>query len=74
MSHTDPDRYVFGSMNASLTNVPSFRKTWMRSLTRSQTYTKPSFETMTQCIVLNCFDGGAAGLYGGIFASSGLLP
>src|SRR5712671_5381454 len=74
MSHTEPDRYVLLSMNASLTNVPSLRKTWMRSFTRSHTYTKPSFETMTQCTVLNCFDGTAAGLYGGSLTSSGLLP
>src|SRR4029450_1854509 len=74
MSHTDPERYVLRSMNASLTNVPSLRNTWMRSLTRSQTETKPSFDTITQCTVLNCFEGGADGLYGGTFTSSGLLP
>src|SRR3954452_24804490 len=61
-------------MNTSFTNVPSLRNTWMRSFTRSQTYTKPSFETITQCTVLNCFDGGPPGLYAGIFSSLGMAP
>src|SRR4029434_2464696 len=74
MSHTDPERYVLTSMNASLTNVPSLRNTWIRSFTRSHTYTKPSFEPITRVTVLNCFDGGPPGLYAGIRSSLGLAP
>src|SRR5215510_11685364 len=74
MSHTDPDRSVFFSKNASFTKVPSLRNTCTRSFTRSHTYTNPSFETSAQCTVLNCFEGGSDGLYGGSGASSGLLP
>src|SRR4051794_21332621 len=74
MSHTEPDLRVFLSKNASFTNVPSFLNTWTRSLTRSHTYTKPSFDTFAQCTVLNCFDGGAFGSYSGSLPSSGLLP
>ena len=37
MSQTEPERSVFFSKNASFTNVPSFRNTWMRSFARSHT-------------------------------------
>ena len=37
MSHTEPERSVFGSKNASFTNVPSLRNTCTRLFTRSQT-------------------------------------
>src|SRR4051812_19264025 len=74
MSHTDPDRYVSGSKTTSFTKVPSVRNTCTRSLTRSQTYTKRSFDTIAQCTVLNCFDGAAFGLYAGTRSSLGLLP
>ncbi len=36
-SHTAPSPVVVFDTNASFTNVPSLRKTWMRSLRRSQT-------------------------------------
>src|SRR5215831_16887310 len=74
MSHTEPDRNVLGSKNASFTNVPSVRNTCTRSLTRSQTYTKRSFDTIAQCTVLNCFDGVPFGLYAGTRSSLGLVP
>ena len=59
----------------SLTYVPSVLKTWMRSLVRSQTYSRPSLASATPCTgVRNCFGGGSLGLYGGSSVSSGLLP
>src|SRR6266853_1683189 len=75
ISQTDPAASVFFSWNTSFTKVPSVLKTWMRLLTRSQTYNKPSFASATQCTGLaNCLLGGASGLYGPGLASSGLLP
>src|SRR5689334_20127413 len=40
-------------MNACATYLPSIVNTWTRLLARSATYTKPSFETFTECTVLN---------------------
>src|SRR6185436_8012137 len=40
-------------MNACATYLPSIVNTWTRLLARSATYTKPSFETLRECTVLN---------------------
>src|SRR6266850_1034612 len=40
---------VSGATESSFTNVPSLRNTWTRFRLRSHTYTRPSFETRTQC-------------------------
>src|SRR5579872_7398563 len=74
ISHTDPERSVSGSKTASFTNVPSLRNTCTRSLTRSQTYTKPSFDGSAQWTVLNCFDGGPPWTYALLAESSGFAP
>src|SRR5262245_14208597 len=74
MSHTDPSPVVVFDTNASLTNFPSFWKTWMRSFWRSQTYTWPSFAIFTQLTDRNCFDGGPFGSYGPCSASVGFSP
>src|SRR4029079_17097142 len=74
MSHTDPSPVVVFETNASLTNLPSFWNTWMRSFWRSQTYTVPSFATFTQLTVRNCLDGGALGSYGAVSGSPGFSP
>src|SRR5215217_9765896 len=75
ISQTEPAAFVFFATNISLTYVPSERKTWIRSLTRSHTYTKPSLDGSAQCTGLrNCFAGGADGSYGPRSVSSGLAP
>ena len=62
MSHVDPSPSVRGAIRTSSTNVPSFWKTWIRSLGRSHTYTKPSSEGSAQCTgVRNCWMSGASG-------------
>ena len=50
-------------MNCSVTNVPSFRNTWMRSVVPSHTDTRPSLEMRTTCTIRNCGGGGPSGLY-----------
>jgi hypothetical protein len=40
-AQTEPLASVWGSTRNSFTKVPSWRNTWMRSLTRSQTYSRP---------------------------------
>src|SRR5262249_48140788 len=74
MSWTDPEALDCGATCASNTNVPSFLKTWMRSLERSHTYTSSSWLILAQWTGLpNCFGKGAPGWYrNGV--SSGLLP
>src|SRR5258708_39075346 len=58
-----------------LTNLLSLVNTWRRFACRSQTYTRPSFDTSAQCTGLrNCCEGGASGLKLPRLASSGRLP
>lgn len=61
-SHTDPDPRVSPASFFSVTNVPSVRNTCRRSLTRSQTYTNRSADTIAQCTGLR--NDLAAGAFG----------
>src|SRR5688500_16339236 len=75
MSHTEPSPRVSGAMIFSFTKVPFFRKTWIRSLTRSQTYTWPSVDGSAQWTgVRKNLSGGLAGSYGGSDVSDGTFP
>ena len=63
MSQTDPSPSVFFATKTSFTKVPSGLNTWMRSLGRSQTYSRPSCESSAQCTGLrNCCAGGSVGI------------
>src|ERR1035437_7146347 len=75
MSHTEPSPSVFGAMIFSFTNDPSFLNSWILSLARSQTYTRPSVVGSAQCTGFrNCCATGASGLYGPRFESDGTWP
>src|SRR4029453_6176086 len=58
----------------SLTNVPSFLNTWMRSFTRSHTYTRPSLAVWAQWPAAEDGEIGLSGSYGPGLASLGGLP
>src|SRR4051812_22133209 len=75
ISQTEPAAFVFFATNISFTYVPSGGKTWLRSLTRSDTNPKPSLDGSAHCTGLrNWFGGGADESYGPRSVSSGLAP
>jgi hypothetical protein len=59
MSQTEPLPSVSGETTDSRTKLPSFLKTWIRLLSRSQTKTSPFLASVTQEAVRNCLAAGA---------------